>query len=417
MIYFNIINHYMKKVTSSLPLLKTLYVIFFVSILIRMIIFNLLPKTPSSLAPDEGTYADLVKYIAAGENTVDYPGYGPGFYYGSRILILPALHLNYFGISPLDSLRVISSLFGALSSFILIIYLTYILQNNKSKIARNQGSGITLILFFTIFTFWPSRFLWSVVGLRESANEFLVICFFISLNFFLLHSKNSAIKYVYLSLCCVLIISIASIRFQVAIIVFLSFCIIIAIWKLKNRDRLISSILILCTWIPIQSIVNIQSNIVTINTELKAAGNTVNAKSTFEIVRCPEILRNIENEATSNLICNAYRAPLSIPSFLFRPFFGSDTYSLSTYAAALENLVWLIGVFFVISNYVLKRRILYFEYLKPIVIFSIFFVCAASVYEGNLGTAFRHKSLISITLFSWITLILYNTSLNKKIKN
>jgi uncharacterized membrane protein len=156
---------------------------------------------------------------------------------------------------------------------------------------------------------------------------------------------------------------------------------------------------------------------VTINTELKAAGNTVNAKSTFEIVRCPEILRNIENEATSNLICNAYRAPLSIPSFLFRPFFGSDTYSLSTYAAALENLVWLIGVFFVISNYVLKRRILYFEYLKPIVIFSIFFVCAASVYEGNLGTAFRHKSLISITLFSWITLILYNTSLNKKIKN
>ena len=126
MIYFNAVNNYLKKVTSTLPLTKTLYIIFYASILIRVIVFNFFPKTPSSLAPDEGTYADLVKYIAAGKNTVDYPGYGPGLYLTSRILILPALYLNYTGISPLDSLRIISSLFGALSSFILIIYLGYI---------------------------------------------------------------------------------------------------------------------------------------------------------------------------------------------------------------------------------------------------------------------------------------------------
>ena len=155
----------------------------------------------------------------------------------------------------------------------------------------------------------------------------------------------------------------------------------------------------------------------TLDTELKAEGNKLNAESTFKIVRCPEKLRNIENRVTSNLICTAYRAPLSIPNFLFRPFFGLDTYSFRTYTAALENLIWVIGVFFVISNYFLKRRIIYFEYLKPIVIFSILFVCAASTYEGNLGTAFRHKSLVLITLFSWIILILYNRSLNKKIEN
>lgn len=432
MIYFNAVNNYLKKVTSTLPLTKTLYIIFYASILIRVIVFNFLPKTPSSLAPDEGTYADLVKYIAAGKNTVDYPGYGPGLYLTSRILILPALYLNYTGISPLDSLRIISSLFGALSSFILIIYLGYILQKNKSKLAINQRFRITLILFFTIFTFWPSRFLWSVVGLRESANEFLVICFFISLNLFLFHSKNSGIKYVYLSLCCVLIIFITSIRFQVAIVLFFSCWIILATGKLKNSDRLISLILLSCTWIPIQQIVNSQNNlsitelnisgnaankILTLDTELKAEGNKLNAESTFKIVRCPEKLRNIETRVTSNLICTAYRAPLSIPTFLFRPFFGLDTYSFRTYTAALENLIWVIGVFFVISNYFLKRRIIYFEYLKPIVIFSILFVCAASTYEGNLGTAFRHKSLVLITLFSWITLILYNRSLNKKIEN
>lgn len=417
MIYFNAIHNYLKQVTSTLPFTKTLYVVFYASILIRLIIFNLLPKTPSSLAPDEGTYADLLKYIAAGQNTVNYPGYGPGLYITSRILILPALHLNYTGISPLDSLRIISSLFGALSSFILIIYLSYILQNNKSKLVRNQEFGIILVLFFTVFTFWPSRFLWSVVGLRESANEFLVICFFISLNFFLFHSKRSATKYVFLCLCFVLILLIASIRFQVAVIVFFSCWIILGTAKLKNSTRLISFLILLCTWIPIQQIVNIQSNIVTMNTEVKAEANTVNAKSTIEIVRCPKTLRNIGNEATSNLICTAYRVPLSIPTFLFRPFFGSDTYSVSTYAAALENLVWIIGVFFVISNYLLKRRVLYFEYLRPIVIFSIFFVCAASTYEGNLGTAFRHKSLVLIALFSWITLIFYNRSLDKKVFN
>lgn len=432
MIYFNAINNYLKKVTSTLSLTKTLYIIFYASILIRVIVFSFLPKTPSSLALDEGTYADLVKYIAAGKDTMDYPGFGPGLYATSRVLTLPALHLNYNGISPLDSVRIISSLFGALTSLILVIYLGYILQNNKSKLVRSQGFGIILTLFFTIFTFWPSRFLWSVVGLRESANEFLVICFFISLNFFLFHSKNSAKKYVYLSLCSALILLIVSIRFQVAIVLFFSCWIILATEKLKNSDRLISSILLLCTWIPIQQAVNIQSNalsidlntagnaaskILTLDTEQKAEGNRINARSNFDTVRCPEKFRNIENKVTSNLICTAYRAPLSIPSFLFRPFFGSDTYSLSTYVAALENLVWLIGVFFLISNFSLKRRILYFEYLRPIVIFSIFFACAASIYEGNLGTAFRHKSLIVITLFSWITLILYNRSLNKKLNN
>lgn len=405
----------MKTINSRLPLLKTLYAIYFLSILIRVIFFYLLPETPSSLAPDEGTYADLVEYIAAGKNTVDYPNYGHGFYLTTRILILPALHLHYFGISPLDSLRVVSSLFGALSSLTLIIYLTYILENNKSKIVRNQVFATILILFFSLFTFWPSRFLWSVVGLRESGSEFLVICFFISLNFFLFHFKNNVTRYVSLSLCCVLIFFITSIRFQVTSIVYLSCLIILATAKLKNSHRLISIIILSITFFLALQFLNI-SNIASTNTELKAEGNTVNAQSAFEIVQCPEILRNIENRSILNLICTAYRVPLSIPTFLFRPFFGSDTYSLSTYASALENLAWLILVFFIISNYAFKKRVLYFDYLKPIVTFSILFVCAASTYEGNLGTAFRHKSLILITLLSWITLILYSHQLNKKIK-
>jgi hypothetical protein len=427
-IYFNKVTSCIKKFATSLPLLNTLRIIFFVSILVRVIIFNFLPATPSSLAPDEGTYADLVKFIASGKNTEDYPGFGPGLYATSRVLILPALYLNYYGFSPLDSVRVISSLFGALSAFMLLIYSTYILQINKNIFVRNIGFKITFILFFATFTFLPSRFLWSVVGLRESANEFLLICLFISLNFFLFHAKNSAKKYIYLSLCSILIICLMSIRIQVALVVYLSFWIIFFTIKLNYRDRLVYLIVFLFMWVPIQQIANVKSNIVpestkqeifslyTINTEQKALGNTVNAESDLKIVRCPEILTNNEYKALSNLFCNAYRIPTSIPPYLFRPFFGSDTYSLATYLAALENLIWLIGVFFVFSNAILKRKILYFEYLRPAAIFSIAFICAASIYEGNLGTAFRHKTLIIITLFLWVILIQYSNALNKKNK-
>ena len=83
-----------------------------------------------------------------------------------------------------------------------------------------------------------------------------------------------------------------------------------------------------------------------------------------------------------------------VTTFLFRPVLGVDVTSTSSLFAAFENLVWL--AFFVILFWLLIRRrtISFLRPLLPAVIFLFLYLLGASAYQGNMGTGFRHKSLI-----------------------
>jgi uncharacterized membrane protein len=71
-----------------------------------------------------------------------------------------------------------------------------------------------------------------------------------------------------------------------------------------------------------------------------------------------------------------------------------DTTSAVSFLGAIENIFWSISLLLILYGIVRKRRELYSKEALPAIIFFITYLAGASSYQGNLGTAFRHKSLI-----------------------
>ena len=99
--------------------------------------------------------------------------------------------------------------------------------------------------------------------------------------------------------------------------------------------------------------------------------------------------------------CIAYRAPHTTYTFLVRPILGADVTSSSSLVAAMENTFWLGAFLFVIFMLIRNRRLAFFGALAPSLLFFTLYSVGAGASEGNMGTAFRHKSLIL-----WVVLLL-----------
>ena len=125
--------------------------------------------------------------------------------------------------------------------------------------------------------------------------------------------------------------------------------------------------------------------------------NQVGAASMIERLACPWD----ETSEIGKYGCLAFRAPYMTLTFLFRPLPFIDTTSLSSVFAATENLLWIFMLAFIAYRISKAKRIPIIGEIGPAVIFFSLYVVGAGSYEGNMGTAFRHKSLIL-----WVVLLL-----------
>ena len=126
-------------------------------------------------------------------------------------------------------------------------------------------------------------------------------------------------------------------------------------------------------------------------------GNKGGAASAIKTLSCP-----ITGESRlDKYFCIAYRAPYMTLTFLFRPMLGVDVTSSSSLFAAAENVFWLGVALFVVVMFIRNRRLAFFRALAPSLLFFSIYSVAAGSYEGNMGTAFRHKSLIL-----WVVILL-----------
>ena len=145
----------------------------------------------------------------------------------------------------------------------------------------------------------------------------------------------------------------------------------------------------------------------------KHAGNQVAAASKIETPDCPLSEYSIIASAPSRVetyACIIWRAPYMTTTFLLRPFFIGDITSTSSAFAAMENLMWLLA-FGLIAFLIVKRRgIPRFNQLAPSMIFFSLYVVGAGAYEGNMGTAFRHKSLILWVVLALLLSLLWRNS-------
>ena len=125
--------------------------------------------------------------------------------------------------------------------------------------------------------------------------------------------------------------------------------------------------------------------------------NKLGAASAIKTLDCPF---NLDSRINTYL-CIAFRAPYTTYTFLVRPMLGADVTSSSSLFAAVENVFWLAAFIFVVIMFIRNRRLAFFGALAPSLLFFSIYSVAAGAYEGNMGTAFRHKSLIL-----WVVLLL-----------
>ena len=441
----------MKLFKLRLTTLKSkLYVIVFASFVARFIGFFLLPNEPTiALAPDEGGYAEIARLVASEQPTTSYGG----LYFISRTLVLPAAVINNFGIDPLSSVRIIASIYGALT-LILVAFLIIQSVNKYSSHSELTLKRSNLIIgLFIVFAFLPSHLLWSMLGLRESPMEFWVLCslsaIFLAVN---LQEKVTAPIALLLTISITLLFNT---RPQVAWVLTVTILFFL-IFSTKRRVSLALALLtLISSGMGYASVVVQKQDVyalvatdgsatdgsatdssacqdsnqivvlqgkeykckktgtkrnlsglqnpgeVIVNETIaipdRHKGNQVAAASAIQTLPCPVT----EESKTDKYFCLAWRSPYMVASFLFRPLIGIDITSTSSLIAAIENIAWLGAFIFIIIMFIKKRQLAFIGPLAPSLIFFILYCVGAGSYEGNMGTAFRHKSLIL-----WVILLL-----------
>ena len=432
-----------------------LYAIMFASFIVRIIGFFLLPNEPTlALAPDEGGYAEIGRIVADEQPTTSFGG----LYVISRSLVLPAVVLNNFGTEPLSSVRIIASIYGALSLMLVaFIILKTVNKYQQFKELTSKRNNI-IIGLFGVYALLPSHLLWSMLGLRESSMEFWVLCALASV-----HSAIYLQERLALFVAFSLIISVTLLfntRPQVAWVLGVT----ILIFLLTRFRSRVAMLLIPITFIALglgYASVTIQNQDVFALTSVDGStvdgstvdgstvdgstcqksgekiilqeteyvcekigtktdmsglqnpgqllvdqtealpdrhkGNKVAAASAIQTLSCPIT----EERKLDRYLCASWRAPYMAATFLFRPLIGVDITSTSSLFAALENIAWLGTFIFIIVMLIRKRRLAFFGPLTPSLIFFTLYCVGAGSYEGNMATAFRHKSLIL-----WVVLLL-----------
>ena len=121
------------------------------------------------------------------------------------------------------------------------------------------------------------------------------------------------------------------------------------------------------------------------------------AASVIKTQACP----NAGTAQFDKYFCIIYRAPYTTFTFLFRPLLGADVTSASSLIAAIENIFWLGAALFVVVMFIRNRKLAFFSALIPSLLFFSIYTIGAGASEGNMGTAFRHKSLIL-----WVVILL-----------
>ena len=395
----------MKLFSLRLTTLKSkLYAIVFASFVVRVVAFFALPNTASNLAPDEGNYGALAEWIAQGKPADEY-SYSH-LYKMSRSLIIPASVLCKIGLSGVMSVRIISLIYGVL----ILGLIAYALITSKDFIQKlfkldSKNQAIVVVLF-SAFAFAPSHLIWAVLGLRESATEFWTVSTFLTL--LLIQSGQIKRKVLGFGIMFLSIVFTFTSRPQVGWVLVVTLLIYSGIIIRSKTGVLLFLTLILS--LPV--IVNIGSTDTTIESpksssnfleqqinkqNYHSAMNRENAESAIPEIYCPFD----GTGSIKSLACLTWRTPYAVYTFLFRPIISHDVTNSATLFAALENMAWLAILLFTTVMTFRNRRLAYFSELAPSVMFGAIYSVAAGTYEGNMGTAFRHKSLIL-----WVVILL-----------
>jgi len=447
----------------SRPILVILAISTFVRIVFH---FFVLPDSPSGLGPDEGTYAALAKYVSQGLPVEEFPAYGAALYNSAKSITLPSAFLVQLGMDELGAVRTVASTYGLASSLVLVLCFLALLRLRSQTFKKlSPVFDRKFLALLVIFTFFPSNFVWSTIGLRESGSQFWLITTF----YFILKLLGSPGRdlWKFTGLCSLALTLAHGTRPETALVFSLIALLasIVLLVKLRKFFPLIAIFLGVfagqaftttpkvlaeeslgafqiiekelsqsATPKPVESLegkrnesasakctqenqiiqlegkefrcktsktyqVEKRNPIKTLGEkflttqilEYKRNVNAIGAQSALPTSTC----QNLSRDILILIECNLKELPYRLFAFLFRPLVFFDQGSTTLTFASLENLGWTILVPLSVWVSLRKRENTVDRFIKlSLSAYVVLFASAAALYEGNLGTAFRHKSTI-----------------------
>lgn len=378
-----------------------------------------------NFAPDEVSYQGALERAgpAFSEPLWNDDAWSERMYVVGRTLVEPARLLLWLGIDPLTALRLVSTLYS-LASFVILILIIRLARKNRP---------LHLFSFATLgiltFMFLPSHLLWGNLALREASTEFWSLTA-VALAALLMNSpqhrvltSGAATIGIGISLAWVY-----SSRSYVAVALALAL-VATAAW-IARRQLVVSTALfvaavagsflgvaLLSGWgvptqsefsvsveqpsprpavLPITSIVPRTGSTLSPLTYLQRASekrvaNALGANSALEPNPC-----NQEQDQVSLVTCELLRLPGAVAWVMFRPLWPLDQtseWSVSATIASAENWLWLVLVVLVLFALATRKSLLPGVTFLA-VSYAGFLVAGMALMEGNLGTAFRHKSIL-----------------------
>jgi hypothetical protein len=367
---------------------------------------------PSQFAPDEIVYAELNMWILSGGKPADFPLFGGDLFYTSLSFNIPTIGFIALGVPQILAIRLTSNLYSLLS--VLLIYKTLIeIKGDKLEFASNKYFERFISLLIVIYLLVPSHLIWATLGIRESTNEFwLILTFYICYQIF--KDRNRSINYIYLFLS---ILFLYFSRSQIGyLVIFVMICLGLVVILRERRTSFLVSVL--ASWFTIvifnflasyiyegdstnpagatNQIRDVPKQIIDPINSLSKISSTQSARmedaaTAVDVVSCPIIL------PTDSIICKIYQSPIMSINYISRPIFIVDKLETTTQKfAATENLFWILitTYVFVLSIMTIKNINRNFYFKLGLLLYIILFIILSGLYEGNYGTAFRHKSLL-----------------------
>ena len=359
------------------------------------------------------------------------------------IAYLPAKFINMIGVPDYLSIRLLSIMITTLSLFLLL---------KMDKNIRKDRRISQKVIFF--FFFIPSIFLWTSTGLREAFIIFEITLFLVGVNYVFLKRQRIGVAFLFFGSYGLL--STKSYIWVLLIITLLTF--IVFSLLLKNRKEDLMKLVVagfitpLCFFAATTSqyalnfIVNTNISDVSSRsgeTETQIDGFTFQDGYTlaalhsylienqdslftkvFEVTNLDETVENLWNKkiqeelksdssqvkkVITTLNGNTLKPGLITepwtmlwPAFLFIagpfPFVGGDGIA-ATIASFESPLWWLLYTLVIFQFYRFRRSKLFRD---PAILFTLIFLAGeiafSSLVEVNLGTSFRHRSILLVPL-------------------
>ncbi len=412
----------------------SLFVLYFSFFALHFLAINILGSN-FSLAPDEQGYLNVFRdlYSKPLQGVQDDTGWDGASDLFLWTAYLPAKALTLFGLNDLAAIRTLS---------VGITFITILVLVQSSGHFNSPKAHLKAILLFSI----PSIFVWTSLGMREAFIFFFMGLFFWSLNritskkwkitaleiavlaiasFGMLSTKN----YLWAVLVfCLLMVTfwkmvVKEMSIKLIGMIFLPIILSILFYDLTSKNDSLgfitslnsSSLVSVSTRVPISE-ANPRVPISEANprvpiSEANPSASGIEAIKSFvlKVTANSEDLSRDNSESkrkpyTDNYSAASFSEPLSFISaslrFIMSPLVFRQDVPFSILVASVESLVW-IGLILILLvrgvQRIFSRTSSSFAQVLAIVVIFMFTLMSAGV-EINLGTAYRHRSILLIPL-------------------